>query len=393
MSPPLLRRRHLVGTSLAASMLSSAARALPALPASPVVLNTIDIGGDLALVQKVVENYAREKPNLVSRVTFSKAPMPELPAKLKAQQAAGRVDIDLVMCGYDGVTAGVEQNLWVPLLPDFAAGLPDLTAIQLPGANVIQQMTKGQALVYAYSPYGSLIEYMPDKVKQVPRSAAELLEWCRQNPGRFMYSRPANSGPARSFLTGLPYMLGDATPTDPAKGWDKTWGFLKELGQYVEYYPAATAATLKEFGEGSRDMIPSTTGWDINPRALGVVPKEARVAALEGFHWVSDAHCLCIPKGVPEAKVAVLLDLMSYVMQPRQQAYTFDDGYFYPGPAVKGVSVDLAPESSRKVIAEFGRPEYADLIASHPHEPPLSTAATVIAFRRWDEQIGAGKGH
>ena len=30
---------------------------------------------------------------------------------------------------------------------------------------------------------------------------------------------------------------------------------------------------MKEFGEGSRDIIISTTGWDINPRALGIVPK------------------------------------------------------------------------------------------------------------------------
>ena len=35
---------------------------------------------------------------------------------------------------------------------------------------------------------------------------------------------------------------------------------------------------MKELGEGSRDMITSTTGWDINPRVLGIVPKEAKVA-------------------------------------------------------------------------------------------------------------------
>src|SRR5215471_2953091 len=27
----------------------------------------------------------------------------------------------------------------------------------------------------------------------------------------------------------------------------------------------------KEFGEGSRDLIATTTGWDINPRVLGIV--------------------------------------------------------------------------------------------------------------------------
>ena len=36
---------------------------------------------------------------------------------------------------------------------------------------------------------------------------------------------------------GLPYLLGDTDPHDPKEGWDKTWAYLKELGEYVEYYP------------------------------------------------------------------------------------------------------------------------------------------------------------
>ena len=58
-------------------------------------------------------------------------------------------------------------------------------------------------------------------------------------------------------MMGLPYILGDKDPKDPMKGWDKTWAYLKELGQNIEYYPAGTGATMKELGEGSRDMIAS----------------------------------------------------------------------------------------------------------------------------------------
>ena len=106
----------------------------------------------------------------------------------------------------------------------------------------------------------------------------------------------------------------DSDPKDPEKGWDKTWAYLKELGQYVEYYPSGTTATMKELGEGSRDMIATTTGWDINPRVLGIVPKEAKVQALKGFHWVSDAHYMVVPKGVSDEKLAVLLDLNRLMM-------------------------------------------------------------------------------
>ncbi len=43
-------------------------------------------------------------------------------------------------------------------------------------------------------------------------------------------------------MMGLPYILGDKDPSDPVKGWDKTWAYLKELGEYIEYYPTGTGA-------------------------------------------------------------------------------------------------------------------------------------------------------
>jgi putative spermidine/putrescine transport system substrate-binding protein len=56
---------------------------------------------------------------------------------------------------------------------------------------------------------------------------------------------------------------------------------------------------------------------------------------------------------------------------------------------VKNVPLSLAPESSQKVIAEFGRPEYADLIAGNPIELPLKPDKMVVAFRKWDELVGS----
>ena len=148
---------------------------------------------------------------------------------------------------------------------------------------------------------------------------------------------------------------------------------------------------MKELGEGTRSMIVSTTGWDINPRVLGIVPKEAKIQALQGFHWVGDAQYMAVPAGVAPDKLAVLLDLMSWVLTPEQQAFTYDEGYFYPGPAVKNVPLSMAPEESRAALAEYGRPEYERLIADNPVEVPLDPDKVVIAFRRWDEQIGGAK--
>jgi len=389
----ITRRTLIGGVAGAAGMSALGSRAFAQLPMpkSPVTLSIIDVAGNLALTQKAIENYRKAKPNLVSRIAFTKAPAPELPGKIKAQQDANRVDIDLVLTGTDALAAGIDQKLWVELLPAHAGALPKLDEIYLEPAAKMQTLARGQGVCVTYYPSGPLLEYMPERVKSVPTTAQELLDWTKQNPNRFMYARPANSGPGRTFIMGLPYLLGDSDPKDPAKGWDKTWAYLKELGQNIEYYPSGTTATMKELGDGSRDMIASTTGWDINPRVLGVVPKEAKVAALNGFHWVADAHYMCVPKGLPNEKIAVLLDLMSFLLTKEQQAYTYDEGYFYPGPAVKGVTLDMAPPESQQAIKEFGRPEYETLIAENPVELPLEPDQLVIAFRRWDEEVGGAK--
>lgn len=381
-------RRAVLGAA-AASALVHRAGAQAAKPKSPLMLTVVDVAGNLALTQKAFENYRRAKPDMVSRFVFTKATAPELPAKIIAQQNAHRTDLDLVLTGTDALAAGIFQKIWEELLPAHAGGLPNLQSILLEPAYRMQGLAQNQGIVISYYPSGPLLEYMPDKVKTPPGSAEELLAYTRANPNRFMYARPANSGPGRTFMMGLPYILGDKDPTDPVGGWEKTWAYLKALDDGIEYYPSGTAATMKELGEGSRDMVVSTTGWDINPRVLGTVPKEAKVATLKGFHWVVDAHYACIPKGLDAERLAVVLDVISSLLTPAQQAYAYDEGYFYPGPAVKDVPLSMAPPDSQAAIQEFGRPEYAALIDSAPKEMPLDADKMVMAFRRWDEQIGA----
>jgi putative spermidine/putrescine transport system substrate-binding protein len=392
------RRRFIVGLSASTaagmvlrSTLISARASMPPLPKAPIALNVIDVAGNLRLTQESIENFRKSNPKLVDKIRFTQAPAPELPSKIKAQQDAGRLDIDLVLTGLDGLAAGIELDLWLRLMPDYQEKFPGLETNYLPAAKKMDELAKGFAITVTFYPSGPLLEYAPERVKDPPTSTADLLAWCKAHPGKFMYARPANSGPGRTLLMGLPYLLGDSNPMDPVNGWAKTWTYLKELNDFVEYYPSGTTATMKEFGEGSRDLIATTTGWDINPRVLGIVPKSAEISVLNGFHWVSDAHYMAIPKGIAPEKLAVLLELMAFLLRPEEQAAVYDEGYFYPGPAVKDVSLSMAPEKSRQAIKEFGRPQYEKLIAENPIETPLDSKAMVTAFRRWDEEIGAAK--
>ncbi|GAA3740455.1 extracellular solute-binding protein [Plantactinospora mayteni] len=364
--------------------------AVPEKPGSPVVLNILDVAGNLQLTQTMIDDFVAKNSDTVSRVTYSKSPSPELVGKVKAQQDANRVEIDLVLTGVDGLAAGIDQDLWTPLLPTHAGRLPGM-ANYLPGAAAMQKLAGDHGVTITYYPSGPLIEYLPSKVSNPPTSAQALLDYAKANPGAVQYARPSNSGPGRTFLMGLPYLLGDSNPKDPVNGWAKTWAYLAELNKYVRLYPSGTGETMKNLANGSAKIIVSTTGWDINPRVLGTVPEEAKVGTLEGFHWVTDAHYAVVPKGVSTDKQAAILALLNHMLTPEQQAKAYDQGYFYPGPAIRDVPLSMAPQASREAIEKYGRPEYEQLIANNPLEVPLDAKALVEAFNRWDREIGGAK--
>ncbi|GHO65249.1 hypothetical protein KSC_041410 [Ktedonobacter sp. SOSP1-52] len=190
---------------------------------------------------------------------------------------------------------------------------------------------------------------------------------------------------------GLPYLLGDKDPKDPIHGWDKTWSFLKDAGSAIDAYPTRTGDTMKALSTGEASIIASTLGWDINPRFLQQVPAGDKTFVLKDTTFVADAAFMMMPKGLDQARQNVMLDVMAWMLRPDQQAYNYDSGYFYPGPAVKNVPISLAPASSQQVMQQYGRPEYDTLIKNIKIELPLNTDQLVAAFQKWDSDIGSGK--
>lgn len=148
-----ITRRTFAATAASTIAFGGAAFARLPLPKSPVTISIVDASGDLALTQRIFENYRQANPGVVSRFTFTKAPEPELPGKLRAQQAANRVDIDLVLAGYDLLSSGIAQNIGMELLPAYQTELPKLEDIHIPGASRIQAPTHGQGVCISFCPY------------------------------------------------------------------------------------------------------------------------------------------------------------------------------------------------------------------------------------------------
>ena len=363
---------------------------VPETPSAPVTLNILDVAGNQKLTGVMVDAFVAEHPDIISAVTWESAGAPDLVGTIKPQVDSGSLSIDLVMTGNDGLSAGIEQGLWVPVVADYSDRLSNMDNYIEPAA-AMQGLAGDFGVVTTYYPSGPLLQYDPAVVTDVPSTPEELLAWAQANPGKFGYARPANSGPGRTFLMGLPYMLGDEDPSDPENGWDKTWAYLKELGLTISSYPTGTGQVISNVADGTWSLIPTTTGWDINPRALGQEPPRIDAAPFDDFTWVTDAHYAVVPQGQTPDKMSAILNLLQFMLTPETNAMAYDAGYFYPGPSIEGATLELAPQESQDVIAEFGRDWYDDLIDEMPKATPLPPADMVKAFDIWDREVGSGK--
>ena len=376
-------------TNPAPSAVTGASAAAPAkVPSKPVTINVLDVAGNLQLTKQMMENFKTAHPEMVSSITYSTATAPELAGKLQAQQAGGNAQISLVMTGTDGLAAGIKNNLLAQVIPDHQDMFPGLMDNYLAPAADMQGLAQGFGIEVVYYPSGPLLEYNPSKVTTPPTTPAELLTWAKAHPGKFEYARPANSGPGRTFLMALPYLLGDKDPKDPTNGWANTWAYLKDLGQYINVYQTGTTATMKDLAAGTVDMLSSTTGWYINPIILGTVPKTTAVGNFQNMTWVTDAQYAVIPKGVSDDTMIADLALIAWMLKPDQQAISYDKGYFYPGPAVKNVTLDMAPADSQAALKGVVPAQFDTWIAQFPKVTSLPADQQVIAFDIWDKTIG-----
>ena len=381
-------RGRLVGLSVAVSIatLGLALASQPASAQQPITISILDNGGDYASTGAIIENYKKAFPNKVKEIKLQRGPAPETPAKIKAQQDAGRADINLVLTGQDAGSVLAAQDQLIRLFPTYDKLFPKDELKE--EAKILQDAGGGFLIPTVVNAGGPVFIYNPKKVPNPPKTAAELLAWAKENPKRLLYARPANSGPGRSIMTGLPWILGDKAPMDPEKGWDKAWAYMKELGQYVEYYPTGTLFTLREFAQEQRWIIAGIMEWDMKPRAEGVIPPESKITILENTTFIIDGHYWAIPKGVPQNEVDVLLDLMQFMRRVDQQVLTYKA---FIGPSIKAATLDKAPADIRDYVKEFWRPDYDQIGPGKKYKmvSQLDFKELTYAMDRWDREIGA----
>jgi putative spermidine/putrescine transport system substrate-binding protein len=363
----------------------------PVKPSSPIVLTLLDGAGNVTVNRAIYDGFAAAHPELVSSINYQSAPAPDVAGKIRAQQLAGQVDISVVVGGTDVMGAAQTEDLMLPLVPNHQSNLPDLSRVFDQGGADMQTMANGIGVVVRYGPAGPLLAYRPDEVRQAPITPEALLEWARQNPGKFTYAQPPNSGPGRTFLMSLPYMLGDSDPSDPENGWEKTWAYLRELGKYVESYPPSSTIMNQQFGSGQLQLIPTILSMDIASRRDGTWAPTSQVGLFADQNWITDAHFMMVPKGVSGEQLYVALELMKWTLQPDQQALTYATGSLTT--ANKNVTpADASPEG-RALLQQWGRPDfYPQALTTGDTHVPLTPENQVKAFEIWQREVGSNVG-
>ncbi|WP_433557066.1 extracellular solute-binding protein [Pseudonocardia xinjiangensis] len=363
----------------------------PERPTSPIALTLLDGAGNLTGNKVIYDNFAKAHPELVSGISYQTAPAPDVAGKVRAQQVADKVDISVVLGGPDVLGAGQTENLIMQLLPQYSSSLPDLSQVQDAASKELQDLSGGYGVLNRYNPNGPLLAFHPGTMSAPPTTPDELLAWAREHPGQFTYAQPANSGPGRTFMMSLPYMLGDSDPSDPVNGWSKTWAYLRELGKYVTSYPASSTIMNQQFGSGQLQLIPTIVSMDINSRRDGTWAGTDQVAMFADQHWIGDGHFMMIPKGVSPQTLYVALELIKFTLQPDQQALTYATGSLIT--ANKNVKPSDAPADGQALLQQFGRPDfYPQALASGQNHPPLPPATMVKAFDLWQREVGSHVG-
>ncbi|HEY5548634.1 MAG TPA: extracellular solute-binding protein, partial [Coriobacteriia bacterium] len=178
---------------------------------------------------------------------------------------------------------------------------------------------------------------------------------------------------------------------DPEKGWDKTWAYLAELGKYVSSYPASSTIASQQFGSGQLNITPTIISIDMNNRQNGTWAPNTAASIFDDQHWVADGHYFMVPNGVSAETLYVDLKLVSYILDPVQQAKTFGSGTLTS--ANKNATVDKATAEAKVLIAQYGRPDfYPKAFVTGKTVAPLDPVKLQDAFDIWQRKIGSKVG-
>lgn len=218
-----------------------------------------------------------------------------------------------------------------------------------------------------------------------PETIDDLVQWIKDNPGRFTYSAPPDFVGSRFVRTICLDLVGGsvATPFDQElfdEKWPACWDLLNELEPYLwregETYPESMQAWFDLFAQGEVDMAFNTgqANWQFDIEA-GRYEDTIRPFVLEDASYASNTY-IAIAYNAPMAPAVVAAN---HIMSPEIQFRMLSDLYWIPMIDVGGL-----PDDAK---AEFAAFEFPPAIL----DPAILQANAIPQFHAsWYVPVEAG---
>ena len=310
----------------------------------------------------------------------------EMLSKLKVLEEAGKLEpgmndeIHVMVIGAGDAFHFIDAGFTIPILPDHEDALPNVEGLIGIGHQYIEAW--GGHGVTVHIDYYPLLLRNPDVVPEPITDVEQLKAWIMANPGRFMYGRPANSGPGRTFVWGLAAALGE-DPNRPEE-WVKTWEYLRAIHPYIDAYPPGTGPTIHAFAMGAVDIIPLGLGWQASLKHWWAIPPLTAVDLAWSPVVFADVHGLFIAPGVPQEVKEAALKFINFMLADETQALMGPTHY----PATLG-GWEAMDENYHRVLTGLMGRSFPDFLEEVEFVMLPPTEAMILSYDLWDEKIGA----
>jgi putative spermidine/putrescine transport system substrate-binding protein len=201
---------------------------------------------------------------------------------------------------------------------------------------------KGNAIPYRGS--SVVLAYDSSKVSSPPKTLSALLNWIKQNPGKFTYNSPNSGGSGYSFVeTVLDSTIPQNVLTQMVNGYDTSlesnWktglDTLKGLNKYVYQgvYPNGNAAVLTLLGKGDISVAPVWSDQALTALKSGQLGPNIKLTQISNPSFTGGAAYLAVPKTAKNK--ASVYKFVNYVLSPKAQQMIVDVMAGFPAIDIK----------------------------------------------------------
>ncbi len=288
-------------------------------------------GGSPA-VNAYVNGYLADELKRRYDITLRQVPVKdiaEVVSKLVVEKQAGKDDggsVDLMWINGENFRTCIRHGL---LYGPFAEVLPNQRYVDWSNPTVKNDF--GTPVDGMESPWGSaqmVMTYDRARFAEPPRSVGALLQWIRDNPGRFSYPAPPDFT-GSVFIRHIFYHVagsvdrwqGDYTQAELEQAAEETYRVLRELRPALwrggSTYPESPVRMDTLFADGELDFSFSYHQGDASRKILdGLFPETVRTFVFdEGT--IANTHFVAIPYNAADTAAAMVV--ADFLLSPEAQ--------------------------------------------------------------------------